>query len=220
MDRPLPSPIVAPPFASDVRQGEPRGYLNQRISFVMGITSILWSPKLGLRVWRLVNVLIRASRLEHYSDWTFYYGAGFVPSGGSPYDQKPPHLPCQPIVGLSGEVGSIGKLADTHLFVAFMIASHSDISEGGAVDVAFSEDLIHWSGRKSLLSLRPGWVKGPAMGWRYHYPSVLDDFSPGRNFETIGRHASLFLVRLSCVEGENMVRDLIRMPLDVGVVGR
>jgi hypothetical protein len=72
--------------------------------------------------------LMRTSRLEPYSDWTFYDGAGFVPSGGSPYDQKPPHLPCKPVVGLSGEVGSIGKLADTHLFVAFMIASHADVS--------------------------------------------------------------------------------------------
>nr|WP_294500893.1 hypothetical protein [uncultured Rhodopila sp.] len=220
MDRQHLDLIAAAPFPSDVGQGEPRGYMNPTNIIFDGRYYYALVYQTGIPGVPPGECLMRTSKPEESANWTIYDGTDFVPFGKSPYEHGTQHPPCQTIHGLNGEIGSIGRLANSDLFVAFTIASHASIPEGGAVDVAFSKDLLSWSGRKPILNVRPGWVKGPAKGWRYHYVSVVDDRDPGRNFDQIGTAASLFIVRLSCVDGETMVRDLIRMPISLRPASR
>jgi hypothetical protein len=98
--------------------------------------------------------------------------------------------------------------APTGLFIATMMNGAVD----GGVFVATSRDLLRWSAPARV------WAGTGESGWHcggaapIAYPSLLDPAAPGRNFETVGDTAMLFLTRWNpagCKLG--MDRDLIRL---------
>ena len=222
-DLPHAQPLAAAPFPSRTAQGESGGFSNPTniirnddnnyytIIEQSGVGAIAPGPCL----FRTADVSAEDN------SWSYYDGTNFVPSAGNPYDKERKRNACKPITGLSGAVGSITKIAGSKLFAAFMITSHKNIVEGGGIDVAFSEDLIHWSGSRIIYKATPYWERSCPLGVKFNYPSVLDNFSKARNFEFTGKSAYLFLVRMNCVDSH--IRDLIWIPLvvtDITVPGR
>ncbi len=215
-DLPRAQPIAAAPFPSRTAQGESGGYSNPTnlIQYYDGNYYTIIEES-GVGAVAPGPCLFRTADLGAGKSWAYYDGTDFVPSAGNPYEKEVKRNACKPIAGLSGAVGSITKIAGSKLFAAFTITSHKNIAEGGSVDVAFSEDLIHWAGSRMIVKATPYWERACPLGEKFNYPSVPDDSSPGMNFKSIGKSAYLFLVRMNCVDSN--VRDLIRIPLAVTV---
>ncbi|MGH7542613.1 MAG: hypothetical protein ACREK7_01620, partial [Gemmatimonadota bacterium] len=81
---------------------------------------------------------------------------------------------------------------------------------------SLSRDLIHWTERRLLLETgTPNTFECGDPDPR-SYPSLIDPDSPTRNFETTGRHAYLYFVRIH-MEGcrPTGYRDLVRLPIEI-----
>jgi hypothetical protein len=206
--RATPEPVAAPPLQEAASQGRSVGYFNpsnivsdKGYYFVLVNQSGIGPEKSGGRC------LFRTSDPALLSNWSFFDGHNFVASAGSPYDGGRPHPPCQAARGFHGVLGSIARLRGTDLFVGFTI-------DDGAVEAVFSHDLLNWSGNQAVMRSSSYWSKTCDGGHRYNYVSVLDNESPGRNFDSIGGEASLFIVRAGC--NVTMSRDLVRYQVKIG----
>lgn len=200
-------PVAAPPLREEASQGQSVGYFNpsnivsdKGYYLVLVNQSGIGSEKAGGRC------LFRTSDPALLSNWSFFDGHDFVASAGSPYDGGKQHTPCQAAKGFHGVLGSIARLRATDLFVGFTV-------DDGTVDAVFSHDLLNWSGNQTVMHASSYWSKTCEGGHRYNYVSVLDGSSPGRNFDTIGSEAYLFIVRTGC--SVTMSRDLVRFRLEI-----
>ena len=207
-----PTPIAAPPMKNDTDQGRIRGYVNpSNIVFHDGYyyTLIGRSDLDGKKAGRC---LFRNKDVSNPETWTVWDGRTYISIVGSPYQLGWTAKPtCEGATGLGGALGSIAKIKNTNLFAAFWIAESAGNIEGGDVNVSFSDDLLHWSGTEHILSATPSWARKCPVGVRFNYASVLSDSDEGRNFETLGGAAWLFLTRSPCSHGLDW--DLVRFPL-------
>jgi len=166
------------------------------------------------------NCLLRTDSLDNPAAWRAWDGHGFAARFVDPYASHgdPARHVCVPVGAgkLRWPVTSLVRHAPSGLYVATMM----DAVEG--VFVATSRDLLAWS--EPALVLRS---TGGGSGWHcgdpapVAYPSLLDPASPGRNFETVGPTAFLFLTRWNpakCQLGAD--RDLIRLPVRLTAVDR
>jgi hypothetical protein len=211
-----PMPIAAPPFKNDFDQGHSRGYYDpSNIIFFNGYYYVLIAQR-GMGENRYVGrCLFRTTDPSRIDAWQFMTGGKYISSARSAYLDEQQHTLCDPVEGLSGTVGSIAKIRNTNLFAAFAIEADSS-ADGGALDVFYSGDLVHWEGKQTVMRLSAFWSRACGNGWRYNYASVLDDSDNGRNFEEIGDRPWLFIVRAAC--NITMNRDLVRIPLHVATV--
>ncbi len=195
-----PMPVAAASIKNDIEQGHPRGYfspsniINWRGFYYTLVGASHFADQ------RSGRCLFRTKDTSVADSWTSWDGIRFTKASGSPYDRTPKaSTPCVPVTGITGFLGSIALIDETQTFVAFSVAEAKNSADGGYVDAAFSEDLLHWHGTQHVMSVTPAWSKGCPSGGRYSYPSVLSDSDRGRNFQSLGKQAFLFLVRSSCV---------------------
>jgi hypothetical protein len=210
-DVPHAAPVVAAPFRNEVAQGKPRGYFNPTNIIFSGGYYYTMISQSGISDVPPGECLFRTKDVAADQTWTFFDETTFVPASGSPYEKNVSHQPCKPVNGLTGAVGSIAKISGTNTFAAFLISAHGNVPEGGSVDVSFSSDLLHWSTTVPIMKVTPYWSKACPDGFKYNYASVLSEGDHGRNFDTIGDTATLFVVRMNCTN--SMDRDLLRVNL-------
>lgn len=212
VDAASPMPLVAPPLKADAYQGRPSGYFEPSNIILSSGHYYTFIAQRGIDSNKTGRCLFRTRKLNSLTGWTFYDGHRFVPTSGNPYAGKYRHGFCEPVKGLPGVMGSVARIEGTNLFAAFTIDDRPGTPEGGAVEIAFSHDLINWNGNQVTLKLPPFWSSTSCRdGHKYNYVSVLDDHVQSMNFDSIGNEPLLFVTRSGC--NVTLDRDLVSFRL-------
>jgi hypothetical protein len=218
--RPRDALLAALPYRYDQATGAHRGYFNPSnilardgFFYAMAFATDAFAQKAG-------NCLLRTDTLDNPAAWRAWDGHSFASRFVDPYtshDDPAQHV-CAPVgIGkLRWPVTSLVRHGPSGLYVASMM------NAAAGVFVSTSRDLLAWS-EPALV-----WPSaGGGAGWHcgdpapVAYPSLLDPASPGRNFETVGTTAMLFMTRWNpagCQLGAD--RDLIRLPVRLTAVDK
>jgi hypothetical protein len=116
---------------------------------------------------------------------------------------------CVPVHGPGGTVTSIVRHRATGLWVA-LVAGRRTPPGASAPRVGVwyltSPDLHGWSGPRLLLEAPVMFAHGCHDSEAVAYPALLDPDAPGRNFDTVGDDADLWLVRFAVEKGCRLSR--------------
>jgi hypothetical protein len=165
------------------------------------------------------SCLWRTSDLADPGSWRAWGGSGFTVRFRDPYVESYP-----PAAGVCALVArnQIGTRSESLTWSTYLkkwvlvgSADNADGVSGPGFYYHTSDDLINWTRGKLLM-------QGP-LPWAYQCggpevlrdPSLLDDDSETRNFETIGQRPYLFFTRFhlnGCAW--SLDRDLIRIPVE------
>jgi hypothetical protein len=168
------------------------------------------------------SCLLRSNRLDDPTSWRAWDGLGFNRRFRDPYvhDYPPAEGVCAPIspnrVGTRSE-----SLTWSTYLKKWVLVGSADGASGPGFYHYTSDDLINWSVGKLLMQAELPWTHqcqdGPE---QVRDPSLLDDESQSRNFDTIGQRPYLFFTRFNVQFNTsggcftNLDRDLIRIPLE------
>lgn len=161
--------------------------------------------------------LLRTDRIEDPASWRAWDGHDFTVTFVDPYADaafRPKDHICAPLPGVSSSISSVSRLPASGMFVALIAASRPVGRAGELIPGVYymtSSDLIHWNELKLLLAVPIMFAFSCDARSVYAYPSLLDEDSPSRTFETIGEQAFLYLTRLNLRDCRwSMDRDLVR----------
>ena len=210
-DGPAAEPVLAAPAPADRYQGHPAGYFNPTNLVRFNGSHFAIVSQLGLGAPESDgSCLLKASRPARLRSWKLLLsGRDSIAAAGNPYGGKPEHPLCVPLRSLQGIVGSIGRIAGTGWFVAFVL----DAAGSGTLQAFYSRDLVAWSAPQAVASMASFWSPQCPAGKRYLYPSVVDDSTPSRNFDQLGADPWLFVVQGDCAL--STARDLVRFRLHI-----
>jgi hypothetical protein len=170
--------------------------------------------------------LMRTRKLGVPSSWRAWDGDSFTVRFINPYVEsgvsREAHL-CKRI--LSGDIHVLSKSLtyNTYLGKYMLMDSYGPLNASGirepGVYYSLSDDLIHWSHRKRLMSAEVTSTYGCGDQAPIRDPAVLDPSSTSRNFETVGKTAYLYFTRFNIVDSGTSCpmtadRDLIRIPIE------
>jgi hypothetical protein len=146
--------------------------------------------------------LIRTTDLSKAESWRAWDGQAF----GVQFPNS-----CPPF-GKEVQIRSVSWVPDWAQYVSVFSGWGRDqdrILKPG-VFYSTSPDLIHWSATKLLMSI----PRANECKEMYVYPSLIDDQSGSRNFESLEKQPALYLTRFNRTECKaTLDRDLIRIPL-------
>ncbi|MEY9138646.1 hypothetical protein ACVIWV_010091 [Bradyrhizobium diazoefficiens] len=191
--------VVAPDFADTLGQGHPRGYTSPTNLVKWGDYLYTLVGYSGVDKGDSGRCVLRSRLPVTTSSWEIFTRDGFVRPNQSAYEDQA-RVRCEYVTGMRGFVGSIAKLANSNLFVATVA---EDIN-GGSIVAYFSDDLVHWHDRQVLEQVPLFWSKDCSIGKRFSYPSLIDENSPGPNFDQVGRTPTLYLVQGGCEIGSDL----------------
>jgi hypothetical protein len=204
------SPIAVADFDNREMPGVPRGYFGPSniIEHDDARYAVIYTT--GGREQPSGTCLFRSREPGDIGSWEYWAGKAFVRSAYDPYRDAHSRPPCMPIRSLPGRVSSISRYGEG--FVAVFAVQGAD-QRIGKIGIAFSENLLEWSGSRVLLTPQMIWstVCGQP---RYAYPSIIDLGAKGRNFDDITSAPYLYLTE-AVVEGCAMTtkRNLVRYRL-------
>lgn len=203
--------LLAPDYVDTLGQGHPRGYTNPTNLIRSGDFVYSLVAYAGLDPKDRGRCVLRSSLPINADSWQLLTNDGFAKPNGSPFQSKS-QLRCRYIEGVNGYVGSLAKVAGSDLFVAVVA---EDDSAGGSIVAYFSRDLLHWRSRQVLLNVSLFWSSVCSSGYRYSYPSLVDEKSTAPNFDEIGSSATLYLVRSACKAGTDraLVKTDVKLQL-------
>ena len=168
------------------------------------------------------SCLLRSSRLDDPASWRAWDGFGFNRRFRDPYlyEYEPAEGVCTPISPSRVGTRSESLTWSTYLKQWVLVGS-ADGASGPGFYYYTSDDLINWSAGRLLMQAELPWTHecqdGPE---QVRDPSLLDDESQSRNFDTIGQRPYLFFTRFNVQFNTsggcftNLDRDLIRIPLE------
>jgi hypothetical protein len=168
--------------------------------------------------------LMRTNNIDAPTSWRMWGGhiVGFTRRSLNPYtntlpDPPTPHV-CAPVHGQGTMSESLTW--NTYFKKWILVGAWQGQSPAPYPDSGFyyftSDDLINWSSPKLLMKARLPWTwqcsDGPE---QVRDPSLLDNDSKSRNFDTTGQRPFLYFTRFN-VSGcfTSLDRDLIRIPLE------
>jgi PKD domain len=171
------------------------------------------------------SCLMRTNRIDDPSSWRMWDGTGFNRRFRDPYlyDYPPAEGVCEPV---SRE--HIGTLSESLTWSTYLkkwvlmgSADNADASSGPGFYYYTSNDLVNWEPARLVMTGELPWTHTCADGAeQIRDPSLLDNDSSSRNFDTIGQRPFLYFTRFnvgfnsptSCYT--SLDRDLIRIPLE------
>jgi hypothetical protein len=171
------------------------------------------------------SCLMRTNRIDDPSSWRMWDGTGFNRRFRDPYlyDYPPAEGVCEPV---SRE--HIGTLSESLTWSTYLKkwvlmggADNADASSGPGFYYYTSNDLVNWEPARLVMTGELPWTHTCADGpEQIRDPSLLDNDSTSRNFDTIGQRPFLYFTRFnvgfnsptSCYT--SLDRDLIRIPLE------
>ena len=172
--------------------------------------------------------LWRTGDLGDPRSWRAWGGTAFDVQLRDPYvvNYPPQEGVCTPVSPL--HIGTVSESLtwSTYLKKWVLVGSldNADGVSGPGFYFFTSDDLINWSTAKLLMKAELPWTyecqDGPE---QLRDPSLLDNDSTSRNFETIGQRPFLFFTRFNLQFGDNgscytnLDRDLIRIPVEFSV---
>lgn len=217
--------VAALPYPYDGHVGRRTGYFNPS-------NIIRWKGKLyafvfaeKYRAQRRGPCLLRSDPAAKNPVWRGWDGRGFSADLGEfPMVSRPPaNKFCIPVPGIRWTMTSLVRHQPSGRFIA-LFSGWLKVSPTGPVGVGFyyvsSRDLIRWSKPKLLLKRPLMFMFTCGEKEVFAYPSLLDETSPSRNFDTVSNNAFLYVTRFN-MSGCRlpMNRDLIRMPVRIRVDG-
>jgi hypothetical protein len=150
--------------------------------------------------------VMRTQSLNDPTSWRAWDGEGFTMRFINPYQDAtadPAAHTCQ--VVSPSQIGALTySLTYNTYFGAFLAVG----VRGDGFYYALSDDLVHWTPARLLLSAVQGFANGFKTPY-YAYPSVVDPNSPSRNFDTSGQSVYLYYSRFNSVSPLNI--DLLRV---------
>jgi hypothetical protein len=174
------------------------------------------------------SCLLRSNRLDDPRSWRVWDGTGFNRRFRDPYlyAYPPEEGTCAPV-----SLSHIGTLSESLTWSTYLkkwvlvgSADNADGVSGPGFYFFTSDDLINWSTAKLLMKAELPWTyrcqDGPE---QLRDPSLLDNDSTSRNFETIGQRPFLFFTRFNVQFNDNgscytsLDRDLIRIPVEFSI---
>ncbi len=217
-----PRVIAASPYEQEEGQGKRRGFFNpSNIMFHQGY----WWTYIYTAGWdgqRFGSCLFRSSDLSDPDSWRAYDGADFTSDFPDPYlgRTKSDTKPCLPIFDQS--VGSISKTSDGRFVSVFTRHETSPGSAGATrfhVDLAWSDDLIHWSAPEELTEITDVSASDCLLNARYAFPALVSiDNGVIRQGELRGR-IYLSMVRFNIEDCKlTLNRDLVFRELIGGLI--
>ena len=172
--------------------------------------------------------LWRTGDLSNPRSWRAWGGTAFDVQLRDPYvvDYPPQEGVCAPVSRTH-----IGTLSESLTWSTYLnkwvlvgSADNADGVSGPGFYFFTSDDLINWSTAKLLMKAELPWTyrceDGPE---QLRDPSLLDNASTSRNFETIGQRPFLFFTRFNVQFNDNgscftsLDRDLIRIPVEFSI---
>ena len=184
-----------------------------------GLFYVLVHVESGSGVQPTGSCLWRSSDLADPGSWRAWDGSGFTVRFRDPYLHSYPagEGVCTPVA--RNEIGTRSESLTWSTYLEKWVLVGSGLNADGASGPGFyyhtSDDLINWTRGKLLM-------QGP-LPWAYECggpevlrdPSLLDDDSESRNFETIGQRPYLFFTRFHLTGCSwSLNRDLVRIPLE------
>lgn len=213
-----PAVVAAPPFRQDVGQGRPRGFFNP--------TNIIkrdayWYALIHTTGWdgqAAGSCLFRTPDIAKPELWTAWDGQSFAARFADPYGAETPqgtNAACKPVTTRS--FGSVQAIEGTDLVMAiFLRESGGGEHRSWTLAYSLSKDLVTWSGAVDLEPLQYFGSQDCNDMARYGYPALLDFNATSRNFDTIGKDATLFMTRFNISGCRNSFdRDLVAQPIKI-----
>jgi hypothetical protein len=165
--------------------------------------------------------VMRTQTLSDPASWRAWDGSGFSLAFGNPYvdpvgSAAAPlcaSIPAEPGLGVMDESVTYNTFLNRYVMVG-LTAQGTVAGTIWGIYYSFSDDLVHWSTRQLLIAPTVPETYRAGDPYQYLYPSLLDPNSASPNFETTGRRAYLYLTRDNLLSGNNLDRDLIRVPVE------
>ncbi|MCU0837105.1 MAG: DUF4185 domain-containing protein [Rhodospirillales bacterium] len=220
------APVATLPWRYDPSGKRPTGYFapSNIIEHEGHLYAFVFAARSGVQ--GRGACLLRTPRITDPQAWRAWDGRQFsidfvnpalTPAGAAIF--APERHVCAPVAGLPAQVGSVVRHAGSGDFIAVFtarlpLAGHPEPVRG--VFWAQSPDLLRWSPPRLLHAVATFGTHRCADGAVYSYPSLIDEASPSRTFDTVGRTASLYLTRLNPKNCRITAdRDLVRLPVTI-----
>lgn len=208
-------PVATIPIRQDMDQGHSRGFFEPSNIIKRGdaFFTLIRAGAEGPQ--KAGTCLFRTDDLARPESWRSFDGKQFSANVDPYRDDVRGAMPCAPLKGLRGNVGSVAFAPALGVYIAVSAFGSKSSSEGGFY-FSVSTDLIHWSEGRLLLALPTPWSADCGQD-RYVYPSLVDPDSPSRNFDVITDDPYLYFVRQHFDRCHGTVqRDLMRMRMRLG----
>ncbi|MGH2980199.1 MAG: PKD domain-containing protein, partial [Solirubrobacterales bacterium] len=164
------------------------------------------------------SCLMRTNNIDDPTSWRLWDGSGFNRRSVDPYRTNitdPGQHTCVPV---SPHVGTISESLgwSTYLKKWVLVGSWAGSTQGSGFYYFTSDDLVNWSPAKLLMNGELPWTYNCGDGpEQIRDPSVLDNDSTSRNFDTIGQRPFLYFTRFNMSGcSTSLDRDLIRIPIE------
>jgi hypothetical protein len=170
--------------------------------------------------------IMRTETLDSPTSWRAWDGSGFSVRFGNPYLESGAD-DCKRIsqhdIGIQPQSLTWSTYLDKYVLVGNSVIHFK--SQAPGFYYSTSDDLIHWSPRRLLMTGELPWTHECGDEDPIRDASLIDPSSPSRNFETIGQTAYLYFTRLNfeyffeeCWLG--LDRDLLRIPIKFNEAAR
>ena len=213
--------VAALPYDYDGRIGRHTGYFSPS-------NIIAWNGHLyafifaeSYRAQRRGACLLRAGLNQKSPKWRAWDGHDFTVA----LDQDQRRLTqasyhtCKPLAGIGSTITSVVFHIPSRRFVALIAGTRSVATLGRPATGVFSMhsgDLINWSKPALVLELPIMFRFDCGVKAVFGYPSLLDENSQSRNFDTVSGKAHLYLTRFNMTGCKlPMDRDLVRYPVTI-----
>lgn len=158
----------------------------------------------GYRAQKSGRCLIRTA---DFRSWNFWTGKDFSGKFVDPYEKK-----ADAGAG-GGAAGGICTPVYSGSLVSIVYSPHLDLfvgvggQHGGGFSYSSSQDLVHWADAQQLMA--------PGRSVSISYPSLIDENSKARNFDTTGNRPYLYFVQFDkhALGGAGAHREILRTPL-------
>ena len=170
------------------------------------------------------SCLLRTSDLADRTSWRAWDGTGFGVRFRDPYvfSYDPAEGVCKPVPGIGTLSESLTWNTYLKKWLLVGSADNADGVSGPGFYYFTSDDLLNWTTAKLVMQAELPWTyrceDGPE---QLRDPSLLDNDSESRNFDTTGQRPFLFFTRFNISFNSStdcytsLDRDLIRIPLEL-----
>lgn len=212
--------VAALPYKYDQQHGRPAGYFGpSNILHRDGYWYVfIFAENYGAQ--RRGACLLRSPDITDPTSWRAWDGKDFTIAFVNAYSNaavEPAHHVCTPVPGISSTISSVSRLPGGEGFVALIAARRRAAPDDEPVAGIYhmtSADLINWSKPKLSLAVPIMFAYSCDATSVHAFPSLLDEDSASRNFESLGETGFLYLTRIRVRECRlTMERDLVRLRL-------
>jgi hypothetical protein len=163
--------------------------------------------------------LMRTNRIDDPASWRLWDGTGFNRRSVDPYRTPgldPAQHTCVPSAAHTGTFSE--SLTWNTYFKKWMLVGGWDGSsaQGPGFYYFLSDDLLNWTPGKLVMNGELPWTYACGDGpEQIRDPSILDNNSKSRNFDTVGQRPFLYFTRFNMSAcSTSLDRDLIRIPIE------